>query len=139
MSAPGTCVITWANGDDTFCLSKVGLILDLEDKCKAAFSVIMARLENGTWYLSDVREVIRLGLIGGGADPAKAAAAVKNHVDLNENGIAPSVLVAYAVIRTAMFGGGPVDDPVGKEEPAAEATQQQPGSTTMTDASAGLN
>ncbi|WP_315833895.1 gene transfer agent family protein [Bradyrhizobium prioriisuperbiae] len=132
MSANGTRVIEWAHGEDTFCLAKVGLILDLEDKCKAGIAVIMARIEAGAWGLSDIRETIRLGLIGGGMSPAKAAEAVKNHVD--QNPLAHSVLVAYSVLQAVMIGVP--DDPVGKEMPA-EA--QKPGSSTMTGASDALN
>jgi hypothetical protein len=134
MSATGTRSIIWANGEDVFCLAKVGLILDLEDKCKAPFAVIMARLENGAWGLNDVRETIRLGLIGGGMNPEKAMAAVRNHVD--ENPLSHSVLVAYEVVRTVVFGVP--DDPVGKDPPegkAKPAEAQHPGSTTTTDAS----
>lgn len=133
MSATGTRTIVWANGEDTFCIAKVGLILDLEDKCKAGFSVIMARLENGAWGVNDVRETIRLGLIGGGMKPEVAMAAVRRHVD--ENPLAHSVLVAYEVVKAAMFGVP--DDPVGKtEEGKAEpAEAPETGSITMTDAS----
>ncbi|MEN6535651.1 MAG: gene transfer agent family protein [Bryobacteraceae bacterium] len=136
MSAPGTRQIVWANGEDTFCIAKVGLILDLEDKCHAGFAVIMARLENGAWGLNDVREPIRLGLIGGGMKPEAAMAAVRRHVD--ENPLAHSVLVAYEIVKAAMFGVP--DDPVGtagdddkkKEEPAKAP---ETGSITTTDAS----
>jgi hypothetical protein len=137
MSATSTRAIIWANGEDQFCLAKVGLILDLEEKCKAPFAVIMARLESGAWGLNDVRETIRLGLIGGGMNPEKAMAAVKNHVDENPKGLAHSVLVAYEVVRAVMFGIP--DDPVGKvvddagKEGPAEAPET--GSTTTTDAS----
>lgn len=136
MSAPGTRAIVWANGEDIFCIAKVGLILDLEDKCKAGFAVVMARLESGTWGINDVRETIRLGLIGGGMKPEAAMAAVRRHVD--ENPLAHSVLVAYEVVKAAMFGvpddpvGKPLDDEPGKGEPA-EAPET--GSITKTDAS----
>lgn len=131
MSANGTRSIIWANGEDLFCLGKVGLILDLEDKCKSSgLSVIMARLESGTWYLNDVRETIRLGLIGGGMKPEAAMAAVHHHVD-PPNPLAHSVLVAYEVIKSVIFGI-PEDDPVGKEMPA-EA--KKTGSFMTTDAS----
>lgn len=120
MSASGAVTLIWAGGEDVFCLSKVGLILDLEDKCHAGIGVIFARLENGAYGLNDVRETIRLGLIGGGATPERAMSAVKNHVD--ENPLAHSVLVASAVVRAVLFGF-PEDDPVGKEKPEAEETQ----------------
>lgn len=128
MSANGTRTIIWANGEDQFCIAKVGLILDLEDKCGAGIATILQRLAGGAWWLNDVRETIRLGLIGGGMSPEKAMTAVKNHVDANP--LASSVLIAYAVIEAALV---PLrDDDVGKEPPA-EATNT--GSTIQTDAS----
>jgi hypothetical protein len=130
MSANGTRLIAWAGGEDLFCLSKAGQIFDLEDKCGAGISTIMARLESGSWHFNDVRETIRLGLIGGGATPERAMAAIKNHVD-PPNAFAPSVLVAYEIVKSVIFGF-PEDDPVGKTVPA-EANET--GSTTTTDAS----
>lgn len=129
MSANGTRTIIWAGGEDQFCLSKVGLILDLEEKCKAGIGIIAARLESGAYGINDVRETIRLGLIGGGATPDRAMSAIKNHVD--EQPLAHSVLVAYEIIRNVIFGI-PKDDTVGKQTPEA----QEAGSTTTTDASA---
>lgn len=137
MSATGTRTIVWANGEDVFCIAKVGLILDLEDKCKSGFAVVMARLESGAWGINDVREPIRLGLIGGGMKPEAAMAAVRRHVD--ENPLAHSVLVAYEVVKAAMFGVP--DDPVGQKRDgdasgkAEPAEAQETGSITTTDAS----
>ncbi|MFC0243676.1 gene transfer agent family protein [Rhodopseudomonas telluris] len=135
MSANGTRQLVWAGGEDTFCLAKVGLIFDLEDKCKAGIGVIAARLESGAYYFNDIRETIRLGLIGGGKTPEQAMAAVKNHVDGNP--LAHCQLVAYYVVQAVLIGVP--DDPVGRKdddpgkEPPAEA--QQTGSSTTTDAS----
>lgn len=131
MSANGTRTVIWLNGEDQFCLAKVGLILDLEEKCRAGIATIFGRLGSGQYYLNDVRETIRLSLIGGGMTPEKAMTAVKNHVDGNP--LAISVLIAYAAIETVLVGVP--DDPVGKEMPA-EAPQT--GSSTTTDASDAL-
>lgn len=128
MSANGTRSIVWANGEDQFCIAKVGLILDLEDKCKCGIATVMGRLEAGAWHLNDVRETIRLGLIGGGMTPEAAMAAVRRHVDDAPLGI--HVLLAYEVVKAAIFGVP--DDPVGKGSPA-EA--KETGSFTATDAS----
>lgn len=130
MSAPATRSIIWAHGEDQFCLSKVGLILDLEEKCKAGLAAIFARIVNSQWGLNDIRETIRLGLIGGGMSPADAMSAVRNHVDDNVAGLAPSVMVAYAVLEAVLVGVK--DDPVGK----AEAEAKDLESTETTDASA---
>jgi hypothetical protein len=137
MSANGTRTIVWAGGEDAFCLAKIGLILDLEEKCKAGIGVIAARLESGAYYLNDIRETIRLGLIGGGKTPDQAMAAVKNHVDGNPLGHCQ--LVAYEIVKAVIVGVP--DDPVGAKDDAgkelpAEATQT--GSSTTTDASDAL-
>ncbi|MET4721913.1 hypothetical protein ABIF63_006019 [Bradyrhizobium japonicum] len=137
MSANGLRTIVWAGGEDQFCLAKVGLILDLEAKCEAGIATVMTRLGSGTWRLNDVREPIRLGLIGGGMVPDAAMRAVRNHVD--ENPLTSSVLLAYAIIEAVMVGVP--DDPVGKQPDgddqgkAEPAEAQQTGSTTTTDAS----
>lgn len=137
MSANGTRTIIWAGGEDQFCLAKVGLILDLEAKCDAGIAAIMTRLGSGSWRLSDVREPIRLGLIGGGMSADKAMQAVRNHVD--DNPLTSSVLLAYSIIEAVMVGV--LDDPVGKPSgeddlgKAGPAEATQTGSTTKTDAS----
>lgn len=142
MSANGTISIIWAGGEHQFCLAKVGLILDLESKCEAGIAVVFTRLGSGTWKLNDVREPIRLGLIGGGMEPKDAMELVRNHVDLNDNGLTPSVLIAYAVIEAVMVGVR--DDPVGKKPDGDEgadsgkempAEAPQTGSSMTTDAS----
>jgi hypothetical protein len=116
MSANGTKTIVWSNGEDTFCIAKVGLLLDLEEKCNAGVAEIMRRLEGGTWRLNDVRETVRLGLIGGGMDPVRAMVAVKSHVDGRP--LAQSVLLAYEILAAALVGVP--GDETGKK-PGAEA------------------
>ena len=140
MSANGTVLIAWAGGEHQFCLAKVGLIFDLEAKCDAGIAVVFTRLQSGTWKLNDVRETVRLGLVGGGMAPDKALELVRAHVDENPNGLAPTVLLAYAIIETVLVGVK--NDPVGKpngeapaEGKAEPAEAQQTGSITTTDAS----
>jgi hypothetical protein len=130
MSAPGTRTIIWAGGEDQFCLT-IGQILDLEIVCRAGIAIIANRLSGGEWGLSDLRETIRLGLIGGGMDPERAMSKVRNFVDTNPHGLAHSVLVAHEIICSALFGA-PKDDPVGKTKPAGA---MDTGSSTTTDAS----
>lgn len=132
MSAVGTISITWRNGEDQFCLAQAGNLFALEEKCGVGYRSVLGRLENDTWYLNDVREPIRLGLIGGGMSPEKAMNAVKLHVDGNPNGLAPSVIVARAILVAVLIGVP--DDPVGKTK-APEAEEQVQVSSTTTAAS----
>jgi hypothetical protein len=138
MSANGTRVIIWEGGEDTFCLAKVGLIFELEERCKAGISAIQMRIETGQWGLNDIREPIRLGLIGGGMAPDKAMLAVKRHLDGKP--LASNVLLAYEIIKAVLVGVP--DDPVGKkddDEGKAPPAEAGTSSSTMTDVSEDLS
>lgn len=130
MSAVGTVRIIWDNGEDDFCLAKAGSIFALEDKCQCGIAEVLQRLHTRRWWLNDVRETIRLGLIGGGMDAEKAMRAVQIHVDGQP--LAKSVLIAQAVLAAVLVGVP--DDDVGKKA-AAEAATQAPVSSTTTAAS----
>ena len=80
---------------------------------------LLRALLNGDAWPHDVREVIRIGLIGGGMKADRALVLVKRYVE----GAAyfSAVPTARTVLQTAMFG--PPDDAVGKETtPAAPET-----------------
>lgn len=128
MSAVGTVTITWRNGEDQFCLARTGDILALEEKCNAGIATIIKRLRNDDYYLNDVRETIRLALIGGGMTPDKAMTAVKLHVDGHPDGLAASVLLAQVILMAVMVGVP--GDELGKPK-AAEAETGQASSETM--------
>ena len=129
MSATGTKTIAWIGGEDDFCIAKVGLLLELEEKCGAGIAAIMRRLEDGTWKLNDLRETIRLGLIGGGKTPAEAMVAVKRHVD--ERPLAEGVLLAYEIIAAAMVGVQ--GDDIGKKAMAEPEKADTHSSDQMAD------
>lgn len=140
MSANGTVTIVWAGGEDTFCLAKLGHQLDLEEKCGAGIFEVASRLYSTVFVLqqgmlggaarvNDVREVIRLGLLGGGMSAEKAMAAVKRHVD--EAPLGETVPIAYRVLAAAL-AGVPGEDAPGKKTEAEGAGPF----TGLTDASA---
>lgn len=126
MTANGTRSITWAHGEDTFCLAKVETLLALEDKCNAGLGTIAKRLETGDWYVNDVRQPILLGLIGGGMKPEMAKKVMQDQVDGKP--IAEFVLLAYEIVASAIV---PPPGPQPGKEPADRATTEF-ASTTMT-------
>jgi hypothetical protein len=78
----------------------------------------------GDWRLDDVRETIRLGLIGGGMSPMDAFVMVARYVDdrpLTENTGAAAAVLMHALI-------GEPDDKVGKTE--AEKGETKPAKKT---------
>jgi hypothetical protein len=98
----GTIELAFGDGDQTFNVARIGQALELEEKCGAGVSEILDRLRTNRWKLNDVRETIRLGLIGGGMTPVNALNLVKRYVD--ERPWGESLLVAQAVMIAAIIG-----------------------------------
>jgi Phage tail tube protein, GTA-gp10 len=84
----------------------------------------------GNCWPDEMREIIRLGLIGGGMKPDRALVLVKRHVEAVPwtRGLA----VAGTILARSMFG--PQHDTVGKEP-----TPPEPETATEADPSGALN
>ena len=118
MSSNASITLTWADGEYQFRLP-IGQLRELQDKCNAGPLVVYHRLQSGEWRVDDIRETLRLGLIGGGMRPVEALILVKRYVD--DRPLAENVLPATAVILAAVMGVP--DDKVGK--PEAETTETE--------------
>ncbi len=83
-------------GDGTYCF-RLGLseLEELERKRNLSIFEIVERLRLRTSRVSDMSEVLRLGLIGGGMSPVNAMALVRRYVD--ERPLDENRDVAYAV------------------------------------------
>lgn len=92
----------WADGTYTFRLT-VSRAIELEQKCGAPFGTVLRRLESGRdFYVNDVRETVRLGLIGGGTKPDDAVRLVRLYVD--ERPLAENMPLARLILLGIMFG-----------------------------------
>lgn len=116
--------LAWADGDYTFRLA-IKQLMELQDKCNAGPAFILSRLMQGTWFVNDIRETVRLGLIGGGMDPAAALKLVRWYVE--ERPLAESIMLAKALLMAVIL---PIeDDPLGKPEAPkdpSESTAKSP-------------
>ena len=109
MSGNGSWTQPWGDGDHTFRL-RIGELRELEEKRNAGSFELCRRLSDGTWRVDDIRETLRLGLIGGGMSAPVALGLVAKYcgpTTLFENSV-----VARNVIMAAVFGDP--DDVVGK-------------------------
>lgn len=127
MSRHGAVELPWADGTYTFRLG-LELIEELEDKRDLSIFTIAARLspEVRAPRLSDISEVLRLGLIGGGTKPTDALALVRRYVDVRP--IDESRDVAYSVTLAAIARVHP-GDLGGDDEGEAKAVEPS-GSTS---------
>lgn len=127
----GKVELAWGDGEHTFNIAKIAQALELEEKCGCGVSEIFNRLHSGKWHVNDLREVLRLGLIGGGMAPPEALKLVKRYVD--DRPWAESVQPATTVMMAALIGVP--GDEVGKKTQAERAQAEELSSKT-TDSSA---
>ena len=128
MSRDASIDLVWGDGQHRFRLA-IGELRELEEKRKAGpvqlaerltglYDMFGNRTATPSWRVDDIRETIRLGLIGGGMAPHEAVALVDGYMDrwplLRSAGVAAQIL-------DAALSGHP-DEPVGKGQ-AVEGKQ----------------
>ena len=113
----GQVTIEWADGEYVFVL-KIKQLIELQELCDAGPPYILTRLQSGVWRVNDVRETIRIGLIGGGMPPNEALKKVARYVD--EEPLAYNALVAQTVISAALFGAPEGSEDAPPEKPEAD-------------------
>jgi len=79
--ALSTAVYAPFGGRDCKFELRLGEIRELERICKAGIAAIYLRVSMLQFAIDDIRETIRLGLIGGGLAPAEAQATILFSVD----------------------------------------------------------
>lgn len=119
MTASAKITLLWGDGDRAFRLA-IGQLRELQDKCDAGPAEILGRLSNGTWRVDDIRETLRLGLIGGGATPTDALVLTARYVD--NRPLMENVMPAQAVLLAAI---------VGEEEPPGKTGSEKTMSEVM--------
>lgn len=116
MSRNATVEFDWADDHYEFRLA-IGQLRELQEKCNCGPNELLGRLRQGTWRVDDIRETIRLGLIGAGKTPSEALKIVRTHVEMRpwlEN-VQPAQLILMAALM------GVPEEPVGKKERTAKA------------------
>lgn len=113
-----TIELVWGDGPQRFRLP-IGQLRELQDKCDSGPGRILARLGGIDWKIDDIRETIRLGLIGGGKTPTEAYTLVSRYIDARDGGLMESRQHAQIILMKALVGDQ--SDPVG-EHPKAGTT-----------------
>jgi hypothetical protein len=115
-----TLELEWGDGLHKFALP-IGQLRELQDKLDSGPNRILQRLAGVDWKIDDIREVMRLGLIGGGMRPVEAHVLCGRYVD--NRPYMESRLHAQAILMKALVGD-PTDE-VGKKE-ADQAAEKNP-------------
>ena len=91
----------FGDGEKTFAFTHE-MILELERKTGHGIFALFTRIQTRQAAFADMTETIRLGLIGGGATPAEAAALVNTYAVARPLG--ESLAVALGILTTLFFG-----------------------------------
>lgn len=126
-------------GDGSYLFKlKLKQIAELQEKANAGIGTIYARVELGDYWVEDLNETIRLGLVGGGkgevdeqelvVSPELALKLYKRYGE--DRPLGEKLTLAQAILRACIHGYEPRDKPKGKAEASETTTQEQPGSTS---------
>jgi hypothetical protein len=115
--------LEWADGTFTFALP-LAQLEELQTLCDAGPVVIAQRLEHSLWTSKEVYHTLRLGLIGGGMQPAEALR--KTRLYVLERPWLENVMPALAVMQAVLIGKP--DEPVGKSP--ADGEESDPPART---------
>jgi hypothetical protein len=96
----------FGDGDKTFALTQP-LIEELERKTSTGIGALFGRVRSMQFSFSDITEVIRLGLIGGGTSSAEASALVNAYVIGRP--LSESLAVALGILSVVFFGADESD------------------------------
>lgn len=104
-------------------------LIELQEKRNAGPAIIMQHMLSGEWYVEDIREVIRVGLIGGGMAPNAALNLVRAYVEERPQDIAgeDGLLMTALVVLSAAIARVP-DEPVGEQ---VAPVQGEPNASTI--------
>jgi hypothetical protein len=118
MSRDASTKLVFGGDEQTFRL-RIGELRELEEARKAGALAILKRILSGDHYVDDAREVIRIGLIGGGMTAKEAFVLTTRYVDdIPAHG--DNMALAGHILEAAYFG--PEDEKVGKPPAATQET-----------------
>jgi hypothetical protein len=113
--------LTWADGKYAFRLGwgELALLQEATD-CGPLF--LLERLAGKHWRIGDISHSIRLGLQGGGMEPAAATKLVESYVESRPP--MENVMLAYAVVAAGVQGA--------PDEPPKKRRGRARGKSSMT-------
>lgn len=138
MSRTAKVKLEWADGEYDFQMG-IGELIELQEKTRRVKNAagdyeyfgpmqLFEMLKGGQWLVADVKEPIRIGLIGAGMKPVEALRLVKRYVD-DVPDWTLNCEVAANVVAAAVLGWE--IEPLGKSLGAEGQTQPTNGSTSL--------
>jgi hypothetical protein len=112
--------ITKFVGDNEYVLRlRIEELIALQEALNVGPYFLSQRLVAGNWFVEDVTQTIRLGLIGGGMRHEEAAKLIRNYV--KEGYLSDYYLCAYEVLMAALIGVADEEEEATGEDPLVTA------------------
>ena len=124
MSRSANVTLFFGDGEHKFRLA-IGELRELQEACDAGPPRLLSRLKDQDWRVDDVRQTIRIGLIGGGMKPEEASQLTVRYVDEVPDWTVNS-LIASVVLSAALVGDA--EETVGEGKAASQAPSEMKGS-----------
>ena len=116
-------VYTWDGGEHDFVLN-IGQLRALQSVTDVGPLFLFGRITGSQWFVDDIIETIRLGLIGGGMDDLTAKKLTDRVFGDNTPALYKHVLLATRILKNAVMGD--TFDPTGDDD----AGENQAGKET---------
>ena len=98
----------FGDADHRFTLNPVEHLRELQEKTGVGPMALFRRLYSGNYDTDDIREIIRVGLVGGGLSASEAHKLVKRYIDAEP--LNTHAGLALEIMGAALFGvGEPAD------------------------------
>ena len=90
----------WGDGEEYKFRLALRQLKELQEKTGVGPEALFRRVRSGDWFVDDLRQTIRLGLIGGGLAPDRAAKLIADYVDARP--LFESKMPAMAILGAAL-------------------------------------
>lgn len=131
MSRSAKVTLPFGDGAHDFALL-VGQLEELQEKCDAGPEFIHGRIVSGHWKIADIRDTLRLGLVGAGMEAITAAILVDRYA--GPGSLAQCKDAARQVLLAALVGAPDEDEPSGEpegEKPGSPVEKSGSGASTQ--------
>ncbi|TDW21072.1 tail tube GTA-gp10-like protein [Rhizobium azibense] len=116
-------MLVWEGGEHEFRLG-IGELRALQSATGVGPLFLLGRITGSQWFVDDIVDTVRLGLIGGGMKPEDAKKLVDRVFGENTPSLYRNMLLATRVLRDAVMGEplDPVGDDTQGENEAGSVT-----------------
>lgn len=104
MAPPAVAHVAPFGGRDRVFKLRLGECAELEISRRCGLAAIYHRLATLQWFVDDIRETVRLGLVGGGTLPAEADFLIARHVDADDAPRGQWLQLAVDILTVAIDG-----------------------------------